>query len=97
MYAHLRETTAADRAAASAYVRRQVGMLAISITVLLLSGCANPPPSLLAGTSPADPNSPSSPVSYRSTTTSYVSRLPAIPGPWLQQNESVAPKSKANR
>jgi hypothetical protein len=74
---------------------RRLGRIArISILAALAEGCAAPPPSPFAGRDPSDPSTHTAPVRYRSTVAPYVSRRPADPVPWREQNEGVAPSAK---
>ncbi|MBN9603773.1 MAG: hypothetical protein J0G33_12680 [Afipia felis] len=67
-----------------------VVLLAVSSSV---SGCAVPV--AVDGQDPANPQAKVAAVGYRSTVAPYTSLRPAMPLPWRQQNDSVAPSSKS--
>src|SRR4029450_3386848 len=54
-----------------------------------------PPPPAIAGADPSDPGARAPRVDYRSTLGSYKSQRPVEPGPWGEQNQSVAPQPKS--
>ena len=74
---------------------RQLGRIAsLSILAAFADGCTAPPPSPFAGHNPSDPSVRTPAVRDGSTVAPYVSRRPADPVPWSQQNEQVAPPPK---
>jgi hypothetical protein len=75
MFAHKR----AWRAAAGAAV------------AFLLTGCAPPPPAPVVGPDPADPNSGTPGVGYRSTIGPYTSQRPVAPALGRAPNDGKAP------
>jgi hypothetical protein len=65
------------------------------VLALLTSGCGAPPPAPIVGADPSDPGARAPRVDYRSTIGSYKSQRPVEPGPWGEQNQSVAPQPKS--
>jgi hypothetical protein len=61
---------------------------------VLTQGCSGAPTSPFVGPEPSNPFARTPPAAYRSTIDPYVSRRPAEPDPWRQQNERVAPSPK---
>lgn len=81
-------------AACSARGRRVTfNWLILAAITLTLSGCM-PATAPLAGADPADPAAGVAPVGYRSTIAPYASLRPAMPAPWRERNNSVAPQPK---
>jgi len=70
---------------------RRVRLALLSLLAAVLQGCADLPKAPKAGPDPSNPAARTPAVSYRSTTTPYVSRRPSEPAPWQQRNERVAP------
>jgi hypothetical protein len=95
MSAHIRTFDAAGGPAVPPPFRRELGLLAG--LALLLAGCADPPRSPAAGPNPADPGARAPRVDYRSTVGAYRSQRPVDPGPWVEQNERVAPAPKSGQ
>jgi hypothetical protein len=89
MLSQLNAKLAAVYAAAGASLHHRLNLLALAVLATAFVGCAQPilP---LANADPADARAPVPPVSYRSATASYKSMRPSAPGPWRQQNDSVA-------
>ena len=61
----------------------------------LASGCAAPYPG--AAHDPADPAAKVPGVGYRPTIAPYSSLRPAVPMPWREQNQRVAPSPTSDR
>jgi hypothetical protein len=51
----------------------------------------------LAGADPADPAARTARVGYRSTIAPYTPLRPAVPAPWRERNERVAPQPKSGQ
>jgi hypothetical protein len=99
MSAHILAFCAAAKLAVTRSFRTGFGMLAIllSAALLLLAGCTDAPKSPVAGPDPGDPGARAPRVGYRSTVAPYTSHRPVDPGPWVEQNERVAPQPKSGR
>jgi hypothetical protein len=65
------------------------------VFALLTFGCSATPPASMAGGDPSNPGARAPRVDYRSTIGSYKSQRPVEPGPWGEQNQSVAPQPKS--
>ena len=76
--------------------QRLLPIAVLLASALAFAGCATPP-QLLGGFDPSNPRALVPPVSYRSTTPSYVSQRPVAPAPWRQQNDRVAPQPKSDQ
>jgi hypothetical protein len=61
-----------------------------------LAGCM-PATVPLVGADPADPGAKIAGVGYRSTVAPYSSLRPAVPSPWRDQNDRVAPPPKSGQ
>jgi hypothetical protein len=61
-----------------------------------LAGCTSATVPLV-GADPADPGAKSAGVGYRSTIDPYSSLRPAVPSPWRDQNDRVAPPPKSGQ
>jgi hypothetical protein len=94
MSTHLRAATAAISAAGSHSLRAGIPASVLTLSILLLTGCASSERLPVAGNDPSDPSAPVRTVGYRSTTASHVSQRPVAPAPWRPQNERVAPQPK---
>ena len=51
----------------------------------------------LAGADPADPAARTARTGYRSTIAPYTPLRPAVPAPWRERNERVAPQPKSGQ
>jgi len=49
------------------------------------------------GADPADPSARTARVGYRSTIAPYTPLRPAVPAPWRERNERVAPQPKSGQ
>jgi hypothetical protein len=99
MLTHMRAYSTAVRAAAGArltYSPAQTVALATAL-ILVVAACAPPPPAPVVGPDPADPNSGTPRVDYRSTIGPYSSQRPAAPVLGREQSDGVAPASKPGR
>ena len=85
---------AAVRTARGRYVGLKWPILAAM--ALALTGCA-PATVPQAGRDPADPAARVASAGYRSTITPYESLRPAMPAPWRDRNDTVAPQPKPDR
>jgi hypothetical protein len=63
----------------------------LTVTALLVQGCAQTPAQLRTGSDPADASVRVPSASYRPVLNGYVSQRPVGPKPWREQNDSVAP------
>ncbi len=63
----------------------------LAAAALLTQGCAQTPPTLLAGANPTNEDVRVPPTSYRSVLGDYASRRPVEPLPWSDRNNRVAP------
>jgi hypothetical protein len=61
-----------------------------------LAGCTSATVPLV-GADPADPGAKIAGVGYRSTIAPYSSLRPAVPSPWRDQNDRVAPPPKSGQ
>lgn len=77
-------------------LRRSALAATFGLATGLLAGCAAPAPPL-AGADPSNPAAPTAGVAYRSTVSGYRSQRPVAPGPWIEQNERVAPNPDSKR
>ncbi|MCP3460244.1 hypothetical protein [Bradyrhizobium sp. CCGUVB23] len=86
-------------AAASAARERHLGFIwpILAVTALALSGCMPATTAPLASADPADPAARVAHVGYRSTVAPYSSLRPAMPAPWRERNDSVAPPAKSDQ
>ncbi len=69
------------------------GMIAAAFA---LAGCMSATVPLV-GADPADPGAKIAGVGYRSTVAPYSSLRPAVPSPWRDQNDRVAPPPKSGQ
>jgi hypothetical protein len=95
---HLRAWPAAFRrrmTPLSRRLRRPATALVIA-ALAFAHGCTALPNPPIAGADPASPAARTPPVGYRSTVGPYVSRRPAEPAPWREQNQRVAPQPPAS-
>jgi hypothetical protein len=96
MSAHIRPSCAADEPAATRLLQIRLSVCAIvPALALLLAACTDAPRPPVAGADPSDPGARAPPVEYRSTLGPYKSQRPVEPGPWGEQNQSVAPQPKS--
>jgi hypothetical protein len=65
--------------------------------VFFLTACAPPPPAPVVGPDPADPDSGSPRVGYRSTIGPYTSQRPAVPALERAPNDGATPPAKPDR
>ena len=77
-------------------LRRSALAVTFGLAMAFLAGCAAPAPPL-AGADPSNPTAPTAGVGYRSTVSGYRSQRPVAPGPWIEQNERVAPNPDSKR
>jgi hypothetical protein len=75
-----------------AALRRPAAAVATLLACGLLQACANPPPAPYADRDPSDPDARAPASAYRPATEPYVSRRPAEPKSWREQNDAVAPR-----
>ncbi|QEN90425.1 hypothetical protein FZC33_30745 [Labrys sp. KNU-23] len=64
-----------------------------TVLAVVLSACA-PPPRLAVGPDPANPASPVPRLRYTPVAAGTVDFRPVDPKPWVERNDSVAPRRK---
>jgi hypothetical protein len=70
----------------------RISVTAAIIVAGLVSACSSPlPPRYIRS---AEPHIATPAVSHSSVVRGYISQRPVEPGPWLEQNENVAPRQK---
>jgi len=73
----------------------QPGRLAMALVLAASAhACTSAPTSPVVGPDASDPRVRTPPVGYSSTLGPFVSRRPADPAPWREQNQQVAPQPK---
>jgi hypothetical protein len=95
MSAHIRPSRAREPAGPRPSQIRLSGCAIVPALALLLAACTDAPRAPVAGADPSDPGARAPRVDYRSTVGSYKSQRPVEPGPWGEQNQSVAPQPKS--
>jgi hypothetical protein len=95
MSAHIRPSCAHEPAGPRPSQIQLAVRAIVPALALLLAGCIDAPRAPVAGPDPSDPGARAPRVDYRSTIGSYKSQRPAEPGPWGEQNQSVAPQLKS--
>lgn len=68
----------------------------VAAIALAMSGCM-PATTAQLGTDPADPAARVARTGYSSSIAPYASLRPAVPAPWRERNDSVAPQPKPDR
>ena len=81
----------AKSAAIAADGRRFIFTLAIGSFMLATSSA------FAASADPADPTARTARTGYRSTIAPYTPLRPAVPAPWRERNEHVAPQPKSGQ
>ena len=80
----------AKSAAIAADGRRFIFALAIGVAAIIPAASA----ALANSADPADPTARTARTGYRSTIAPYTPLRPAVPAPWRERNERVAPQPK---
>jgi hypothetical protein len=93
---HLRAQPAAFGRRMTPFFRRpgRFATVLILAALALAQGCVAVPSPPVVSRDPSSPSARTPPVGYRSTVAPYVSRRPAEPTPWQEQNERVAPPAR---
>ncbi|RCS21516.1 hypothetical protein DUT91_23560 [Phyllobacterium salinisoli] len=66
----------------------------LAAAAVILSACSRPPV-LSAGADPSDASSPALATRYVPVTAGTADYRPVDPKPWIERNENVAPKTRA--
>ena len=83
----------AKSAAIAADGRRFIFALAIGVAATIPAASS----AFATGTDPADPSARTAHTGYRSTIAPYTPLRPAVPAPWRERNERVAPQPKSGQ
>jgi hypothetical protein len=91
---HLRACLVAFRRRVTTSFMQTTRVAMAAFLAALAHACTSAPTSPVVGPDPSDPRVRTPPVSYSSTLGPFVSRRPADPAPWREQNQQAAPQPK---